>query len=169
MRPDVVIATPLVVLKTTQLDLLRAAIELGIRNVFAVASWDNLSSKGELTFAPQQIVVWNEVQRREAADLHQIDPPRVIVTGAQVFDEWFETRPSTIARGVLRPRRPARRSADRAVRLLGACSKAVRPSRVFVEQWVRHLRGSGEPGPAGVQHPDSPALQARRGMEGRRP
>ena len=50
--PDVVVLTPMVVLKTAQLDLARAAMELGIRNVFAVASWDHLSSKGDLTFQP---------------------------------------------------------------------------------------------------------------------
>ena len=66
LAPDVVVMTPLVVLKTSQLDLARAAIERGVRNVFAVASWDNLSSKGELTFAPQRVVVWNEVQKQEA-------------------------------------------------------------------------------------------------------
>ena len=144
MRPDVVIATPLVVLKTTQLDLLRAAIELGIRNLFAVASWDNLSSKGELTFAPQQVVVWNEVQRQEAAELHLIEPARVTITGAQVFDEWFETRPSTsreafCAKVGLRADRPI---------VLYVCSALLEgspPEPAFVEQWVRHLRGSANP------------------------
>ena len=119
MRPDVVVSTPLVVLKTTQLDFGRAAIELGVRNVFAVASWDNLSSKGELTFAPQHVVVWNEVQRREAGDLHQIDtiagdrdrrPGLRRLVRATAVDQ---------PRGVLRPRRASRRSADRALRLLG--------------------------------------------------
>ena len=144
MRPDVVVTTPLVVLKTTQLDLMRAAIELGVRNVFAVASWDNLSSKGELTFAPQQLVVWNEVQRQEAADLHEIDAARVAVTGAQVFDEWFDKRPSTsreafCARVGLRADRPL---------VLYVCSALLEgspPEPQFVEQWVRHLRASPNP------------------------
>ena len=144
MRPDVVVATPLVVLKTTQLDLMRAAIELGIRNVFAVASWDNLSSKGELTFAPQQLVVWNALQQQEAAELHEVDPARVVVTGAQVFDEWFDKRPSTsreafCARVGLRPDRPL---------VLYVCSALLEgspPEPRFVEQWVRHLRSSTHP------------------------
>ena len=141
MSPDVVVTTPLVVLKTTQLDLARAAIELGIRNLFAVASWDNLSSKGELTFAPQIIAVWNETQRREVADLHLIKDARVVVTGAQVFDEWFERRPSTTreefcARVGLRPDRPI---------VLYVCSALLEgspPEPRFVESWVRHLRQS---------------------------
>ena len=93
-RPDVVVLTPLVVLKTAQLDLARAATELGIRNVFAVASWDHLSSKGELTFVPQQVIVWNHIQKQEAIDLHHLESDRIAVTGSQLFDEWFEKRPS---------------------------------------------------------------------------
>ena len=140
-RPDVVVLTPLVVLKTTQLDLARAAIELGIRNVFAVASWDNLSSKGELTFAPQRIIVWNDVQKREVTEMHGIDPDRVVVTGAQVFDDWFDKRPSTTrdefcARVGLRPDRPI---------VLYVCSALLEgspPEPAFVAQWARHLRST---------------------------
>jgi hypothetical protein len=141
MRPDVVVSTPLVVLKTTQLDFGRAAVELGIRNVFAVASWDNLSSKGELTFTPQVVMVWNDMQRREVDELHQIDTSRVMVTGAQVFDDWFERRPSTsreefCARVGLRPDRPI---------VLYVCSALLEgspPEPRFVEPWVRGLRQS---------------------------
>jgi hypothetical protein len=143
-RPDIVVLTPLVVLKTSQLDLARAAIELGVRNVFAVASWDNLSSKGELTMAPQLVIVWNEVQRREAAEMHGLDPARIVVTGAQVFDDWFEKRPSTsrdefCARVGLRPDRPF---------VLYVCSALLEgspPEPEFVTRWARHLRESGHP------------------------
>ena len=140
-RPDLIVLTPLVVLRTSQIDLARAAIELGIRNVFAVASWDNLSSKGELTFAPQQILVWNEVQRGELAEFHGVDSARVAVTGAQLFDEWFEKRPSTTreefcARVGLRADRPI---------VLYVCSALLEgspPEPTFVERWARQLRAS---------------------------
>lgn len=143
-RPDVVVLTPLVVLKTAQLDLGRAATELGIRNVFAVASWDHLSSKGELTFVPQQVIVWNEIQKREAIDFHHLEPDRIVVTGSQVFDEWFHKQPSTsreefCARVGLRPDRPI---------LLYACSSLIEGSAAestFVVRWARHLRESGHP------------------------
>ena len=88
--PDLIVSTPLVVLETAQIDLARAAVELGIRNVFAVASWDHLSSKGELNFMPQCILLWNEIQKREAMELHHIGSRRIVVTGAQVFDDWFD-------------------------------------------------------------------------------
>ena len=144
LRPDVVVITPLVILKTSQLDLARAALTLGIRNVFAVASWDHLSSKGELSFSPQHIVVWNEVQKREAVELHNLDPGRIIITGSQVFDDWFTKRPSTsreafCARVGLRADRPI---------LLYVCSALLegsQPESEFVVRWVRYLRASGHP------------------------
>jgi len=143
-RPDLLVTTPLVILKTTQIDEARAALELGIRNTFAVASWDHLSSKGELTFSPQQVLVWNDVQKREAVELHHVDPDRVVVTGSQVFDDWFERRPSTTrdefcTQVGLRPDRPV---------LLYVCSALLEgspPEAEFVLRWARHLRGSGHP------------------------
>jgi hypothetical protein len=140
-RPDVIVLSPLVILKTMQLDLARAATELGIRNVFAVASWDHLSSKGELTVSPQQVIVWNEVQKREIVELHGIDPACVVVTGSQVFDEWFDrcastTREAFCARVGLRSDRPI---------LLYVCSALLEgspPESAFVLRWARHLRQS---------------------------
>ena len=144
MQPDLVVVTPLIVLKTCQLDLARAARELGIRNVFGVASWDHLSSKGELTFPPQQVIVWNEVQKREAVELHHQPPTRVLVTGSQVFDDWFVKKPSTsfaefCTRVGLRQDRPI---------LLYVCSALLEgspPESEFVLRWAKHLRASGDP------------------------
>jgi hypothetical protein len=141
-NPDVLVLTPLVVLKTSQLDMCRAAMELGIRNVFAVASWDHLSSKGELNFSPQRVLVWNEVQRREAVELHGLNPESIVVTGSQVFDDWFERKPSRTreefcARVGLRPDRPI---------ILYVCSSLLEgsaPEPPFVVEWARHLRSSG--------------------------
>ena len=140
-HPDVIVFSPLVILKTTQLEQARAAAELGIRNVFAVASWDHLSSKGELTFSPQQVIVWNEVQKRELIELHTIDPARVVVTGSQVFDDWFDRQPSTTRDAFCaRVGLPA----DRPI-LLYVCSALLEgspPESPFVLRWVRQLRES---------------------------
>jgi len=143
-NPDLVVLTPLLVLKTAQLDLARAAIELGIRNVFAVASWDHLSSKGMLTLSPQRVLVWNDIQKQEAIDLHHLDANRIVVTGAQVFDDWFEREPSgtrdAFCRRVGLP-------GDRPF-LLYVCSSLLEASDeepAFILKWVRHLRASGHP------------------------
>jgi hypothetical protein len=143
-RPDLIVLTPLVVLKTAQLDLGRAAIELGIRNVFAVASWDHLSSKGELNFTPQRVLVWNDIQKREAVELHGLPSDRVFVTGSQVFDDWFGREPSTTReefchRVGLRADRPV-------VLYVGSSLLEASPAEPpFVARWVRHLRASGHP------------------------
>jgi hypothetical protein len=142
MRPDIVVLTPLVVLKTAQIDLARAAIERGVRHAFAVASWDHLSSKGELNLTPEHVIVWNEVQKDEAVRLHGVPADRVTVTGAQVFDEWFEKQPSssreTFCASVgLRADRPI---------VLYVCSALLEgspPEPEFVLRWVRALRQSG--------------------------
>ena len=110
-RPDVVVLTPLVVLRTSQLDLLRAARQLGIPTVFGVASWDHLSSKGLLYDLPDRVLVWNDTQAEEARALHHVPAARLVVTGAQLFDEWFErgaasSREAFCARVGLRADRP---------------------------------------------------------------
>ena len=140
-RPDVVVMTPLVVLKTAQLDLARAAMELGVRNVFAVASWDHLSSKTELTFSPQRAFVWNEIQKKEVVQWHGLTADDVVVTGSQLFDEWFARTPSTTradfcARIGLRADRPI---------VLYVCSSLLEgstPEAPFVIRWAQHLRAS---------------------------
>jgi hypothetical protein len=141
-NPDLVVVTPLLVLKTAQLDLMRAATELGVRNVFGAASWDHLSSKSVLTLAPQRMLVWNDVQKQEAVDLHHVDPSRIVVTGAQVFDEWFDRTAST-TREVFCQRVGLRQ--DRPF-LLYVCSSLLEASPDepgFILRWARHLRESG--------------------------
>jgi hypothetical protein len=141
VQPDIVVLTPLVVLKTTQLDLARAAMERGIRNIFAVASWDHLSSKGELNFRPQRVLVWNDVQKREAIELHHQPADRIIVTGSQVFDDWFNRRPATTREEFCRK---VGLRADRPI-LLYLCSSLLESSPhepPFIARWIRAIRES---------------------------
>ena len=77
--------------------MLKSARRLGIPTGICVASWDNLTNKGLLKFVPDRVFVWNEDQVREATDLHGIPKERVRATGAGLFDEWFERRPSRTA------------------------------------------------------------------------
>jgi hypothetical protein len=93
-KPDVVLASPVVKFASEQVDLLKSARHLGIPTGVCVASWDNLTNKGLLRFVPERVFVWNEVQRQEAVELHGIPAERVVATGAQLFDEWFERQPS---------------------------------------------------------------------------
>jgi hypothetical protein len=142
-RPDLLLVTPLLYFGSHQGDYVRAARRLGIRSVLCVGSWDHLTTKGLVHVVPDRVLVWNETQRQEAGDIHGIPPERVAVTGAQAYDHWFVTRPSTTreafcARAGLRPDRPY---------LLYLCSSPfITPHEVgFVERWLAGIRASALP------------------------
>ena len=92
--PAVVLVTPVVKYGSDEVEYLKSARRLGVPAATCVASWDNLTNKGLLKFAPERVFVWNEIQRTEAIELHGMPPERVVATGAQSFDKWFEQRPS---------------------------------------------------------------------------
>ncbi len=94
-RPDLVIITPLVgVVASSQLDLLRSVKSRRVPTAVCVWSWDHLSSKAIIRDVPDRLFVWNDVQKREAIEMHRVPADRVIVTGAQCFDRWFDRQPS---------------------------------------------------------------------------
>jgi hypothetical protein len=92
--PDVVLVTPVVKYGSDEVEYLKSARRLGIPAATLVASWDNLTNKGLLKFDPERVFVWNEAQRREAIELHGITPEHAVATGGQLFDKWFEQKPS---------------------------------------------------------------------------
>ena len=51
-------------------EVIKAARRLGIPSVMLVWSWDNLSSKAIQNEHPDRLLVWNELQAREAVELH---------------------------------------------------------------------------------------------------
>ena len=93
-EPDVVLVTPVVKYASDEVEYLKSARRLGIPAASCVASWDNLTTKGLLKFTPERVFVWNQIQQAEAVTWHGIPPDRVVATGAQRFDKWFEQRPS---------------------------------------------------------------------------
>jgi hypothetical protein len=141
--PDVVLATPVVNRASTQVEYLKSARRLGVPAAICIASWDNLTNKGLVKFTPERVFVWNETQRQEAIELHGVAPERVVATGAQLFDQWFERRPSGPRDDFLRsvgldPAEPY---------LLYACSNPAMtelPEVRFVLEWVQALRASGD-------------------------
>ena len=141
-RPDVVLFTPLIgVVVSPQLDYLQSAKALGYPTALGVWSWDHLSSKAILRSIPDRVFVWNETQQREAVTLHGVPPDRVVVTGAQCFDQWFDRAPSTdraaFCARIGLPDRPF---------VLYVCSALFQGSAseaLFVQRWIRELRTSG--------------------------
>jgi hypothetical protein len=142
-QADVILVTPLVTLGSEQVDVLRTARHLGVPSVLCVGSWDHLSSKALIRQWPDRVFVWNRTQTREAAEFHGVPPERVVVTGAQCFDQWFDRRPSLgreeFCRKVgLDPDRPF---------ILYVCSALFEGSpneAEFALRWARAVRSSDD-------------------------
>lgn len=88
-QPDLLIVTPLVNHGSYQADYVKSARAIGVPVAFPVFSWDNLSTKGLIHVEPDSVLVWNEWQRTEAVEMHQVPTDRIVVTGAPRFDEFF--------------------------------------------------------------------------------
>ena len=93
-QPDVVFASPFISPVSRELEYVKAAKAIGIPTVVGVLSWDNLTTKGTFHVMPDWIMVWNEALAQEVVELHNAPPEKIFVTGAPVFDFWFEMHPS---------------------------------------------------------------------------
>jgi hypothetical protein len=139
--PDLLIVSPMLDFTYGQTDYVKAARHLGVPTVLAVASWDNLTNKGVIQVLPDRVILWNATQKREAIDLHKVEPERIFVTGAQLYDHWFHMAPSVdrhrfcAAAGGLDPSKPI---------ILYLCSSSFicRNEVGFVKEWLSSLRCS---------------------------
>lgn len=142
-RPDLMIVTPLVTFESYQTDYVKVAHRLGIPIVFIPFSWDNLTNKGLMRVQPDRILVWNDVQRREAIELHGCPAEHVVVTGAARFDDFFERTPSTTraefcAEYGLDPAKPL-------LLYLGS-SQLTGPNEMeLIRRWAESIRSAGDP------------------------
>ncbi len=146
--PDAMVITPLVLRGpggVQQTELVKAARVRGIPVALAVGSWDHLSSKGFIRVDPDMVLVWNDIQKREAVEMHGIHASRVVVTGAQVFDLWFGRQPS-LDRGAFLAR--VGLPVDRPVILYAGSSRGIANPTLeiaFVRRWLTELRRSPDP------------------------
>jgi hypothetical protein len=137
-QPDALVITPLIKIGSRQPDFVKSARSLGIPVVYPVFSWDNLSTKGLIHVQPDNVLVWNEQQRREAIDMHQVPHDRIVVTGAPRFDEFFAMSPSTSRDAFceaygLDPRQAI-------VSYLCSSEFVSGHERQFVERWIKEIR-----------------------------
>ncbi len=157
---DLVVITPLVD-GPSQHDWLRSARAAGLPTALAVASWDNLTNKGVMFDVPDRTYVWNEIQRREATELHGLPRESVAVVGAHSFDHWFAWRPATTreafcAAAGLDPGEPF---------LLYVCSSGfiAADERPLVRSWIESIRADSALARLGVlvrPHPTNGAVWA---------
>jgi hypothetical protein len=142
LRPDVVVVSPLIGRSSRnrrQTDTVKSARQLGVPTVFGVGSWDHLTTKGVVKARPGSTLVWNDLQRRDAASLHSLPRESVIVTGAQLFDPWFDRVPgSTAEEFAARLGLPG----ERYVVYVGSSPNIAPPEREipFVRRWLEALR-----------------------------
>lgn len=87
------------------------------------------------------MTVWNEAQREEARLLHGMPPQRVVVTGAQVWDGWFDRRPSCDRGAFLAE---AGLDGDRPLIVYLESSGYVGSERSFARDWLDALRDHGD-------------------------
>jgi hypothetical protein len=143
--PDAVLITPLLgVVASPELDYLYTAKALGVPTALCVWSWDHLSSKALIRTLPDRVLVWNPTQQREAIELHGVPPERVVVTGAQCFDQWFDRKPSR-SREAFCARVGLSDSGPFVLWVCSALFKGSPSEATFVLEWIRALRQGDDP------------------------
>jgi hypothetical protein len=113
-------------------EVIKAARRLGIPSTMLVWSWDNLSSKAVQNEHPDRLLVWNEVQQREAVELHGMRAEQVTVVGAANFDAFFEE---------LAFAEPAAHPPT--ILYLGSSPKVAPVERDIFERWLAAVRPLG--------------------------
>lgn len=147
-NPDIFLVTPLIDLRATQLDWVKCANSAKIKTGLCVASWDNLTNKSLIQAETDIILVWNEFQKSEAVNLHKIPSSKIIVTGAQCYDRWFDCRPSKSKEEFLRHVGLD----DAKPFVLYLCSsRFIAPNEVgFIKEWIKELRNIENPNVKGI-------------------
>jgi hypothetical protein len=93
-RADVLLVSPLTQFASPQPDYIRAARRLGVPSGLVLFSWDNLTNKSLMHENPDRVIVWNDLQAREAVEHHGVAADRIETIGAAAYDHWFHWKPS---------------------------------------------------------------------------
>jgi hypothetical protein len=148
VRPDAVVVAPLISRGewgARQTETVKSAKHLAIPVAAAIASWDHLTTKGIVKLVPDRVIVWNRAQRREAVQLHRVPRRRIVVTGAQPFDQWFSKEPAASREEFLAS---VGLEAGRPYVLYVGSSPNITPAEreiAFVRRWLETLRAAGPP------------------------
>lgn len=65
-----------------------AGFKQKIPTVVLAHSWDNLPSRGMLSVRPERLLVWNELMKEQAVNLHSMEEDKVSVVGVPQY-EWY--------------------------------------------------------------------------------
>ncbi len=70
-------------------ELIHLAKRAGLTTVAVNFTWDNLTMNSKHIRKTDFLIAWNEVMRKEAADIHNYSPEKVFVSGTPRFDPYF--------------------------------------------------------------------------------
>jgi len=87
-QPDLIFSTHLVY--HDDVELIKEAKKAGIKTLGMVMSWDNLTSKGAVHVKTDNLIVWNEIMKKEAMDLAGFKPENIFLSGIPQFDFYFQ-------------------------------------------------------------------------------
>ncbi len=150
--PDIVIASPFIFSRSSvEMEYIKCAKKLSIPSSVPIFSWDNLTSKGLFQIIPDSVLVWNEKQIVELEEIHDVDPEKVLATGAPSLDGWFEQRPQYIFQEFC-----TKYELNQKPYVLYLCSShtIARDEHIFVEKLVTYLNEKlGENCPTVVVRP----------------
>lgn len=90
ISPSVIVVTPLIELWSRQNSWIVNARSRNIPTIYAVHSWDNLTTKGPYCVQADEILLWNVGQIVELEKYHHNVNTSVRVTGSFGYDKWFE-------------------------------------------------------------------------------
>jgi hypothetical protein len=76
----------------SEVPMLRTAKRRGVRSMAIDPSWDNFTNKLIPVRQVDRLIVWNEIMKAQAVELHGYDPASISVAGAPQFDPHFRPR-----------------------------------------------------------------------------
>jgi hypothetical protein len=74
-----------------EVPLLRTAVRRRVRSMAVDPSWDNFTNKLLPVRRVNRLIVWNDLMKQQAIDLHGYRPDEVRVAGAQQWDVYFRS------------------------------------------------------------------------------
>ncbi len=78
----------------SEVPLLRTAVRRRVRTIVVDPSWDNFTNKLIPVRRADRIVVWNDIMKAQAIDLHGYTPAQVRVSGPPHWDRYFRPAPA---------------------------------------------------------------------------
>ena len=77
----------------SEVPLLRTAVRRHVRTIVVDPSWDNFTNKLIPVRRADRLVVWNDIMKQQAVELHGYEPDNVRVAGPPHWDRYFRPGP----------------------------------------------------------------------------